>query len=609
MMRRFLTAFCLALVCTAALAEPSAPPLSPPQDTKHLPIQVTWDLKVPMRDGVHLSATVYRDPRQTQPLPVILTLTPYIAEHAAKQGMYFAQNGYVFVAMDLRGRGNSEGKFVPGQVEARDGYDAVEWLARQPWCDGQVATWGGSWLGFTQWSIAKEFPPHLKAMAPTSAVYPGVDYPQPGGFFAPYMLQWLVYVHGRALSSGLFNSDTLWPNASWELLRSGKSFQDLEKLVGIEGTVFKTWLAHPTEDAFWQAMTPRAEDFGKLTIPILTIAGHFDADQRGALTYYDRHMANGKPEVTRNHLLVLGPWDHGGTRRPKAEMGGISFGKDATPSFEELHKAWYDHVLKGGPRPDFLKDRVACFIMGRNTWIYAPELSRIEGKPLKLALDLEGARAGDVMHGGRLASTPPSAAAEIRLKADPMYLPDRADVEAEYADYLKDQREAFQVQDNRVVLHSDPFAEETVLAGRGHLSLRLAVDQPDADLFVEMEEILLDGSSVSLANTSVRLRYRKGGTTASLMVPGQAELVTFPTMGFFARALAKGSRLRLVISAGPYVGLQRNTNTGGDLATEPLSQGKVAHLTLMTGPESGSELDLPQPEADLVKPAVPAGPA
>jgi putative CocE/NonD family hydrolase len=294
-------------------------------------------------------------------------------------------------------------------------------------------------------------------------------------------------------------------------------------------------------------------------------------------------------------------------------MGGLSFGKDATPNIEELHKAWYDHVLKGGPQPEFLKDRVACFIMGRNTWIYASDLSRIEGKPLKLALDLEGAHAGDVTRGGHLGSTPPSAAADIQLKADPLRLPDRADHEAEYADYLKDQREVFQMQDNRVVLHSDAFSEETVLAGRGRLSLRLAVDQPDADLFAELQEVLPDGSSVSLASTSLRLRYRKGGTAASSMVPGQAELVTFPTLGFFARAIAKGSRLRLVISAGPYVGWQRNTNTGGDLATEPLSQGRVAHLTLMTGPDSGSEIDLPQPDADLLKPmsqpAAPEAPA
>jgi predicted acyl esterase len=91
------------------------------------------------------------------------------------------------------------------------------------------------------------------------------------------------------------------------------------------------------------------------------------------------------------------------------------------------------------------------------------------------------------------------------------------------------------------------------------------------------------------------------------MTPGKDELIPFPPFSFFARSLAKGSRLRLVVSTGPYLGWQRNTNTGGDLATEPLSHGRVAHLTLMTGPGAGSEIDLPQPEAGLLKAPAPAG--
>lgn len=187
--------------------------------------------------------------------------------------MYFAQHGYVFVAIDLRGRGNSDGVFVPGRNEGRnegrDGYDAIEWVARQKWSDGQVATWGGSWLGFTQWSIAKEMPPHLKAMAPTAAVHPGIDYPQQGGSFHYYMLRWLTYVAGRSLNSGFFENDTLWRNASRDQVASGRSFRDFEDVVGIKGTAFQTWLAHPREDAFWQAITPGPEQYAKLRIPIL----------------------------------------------------------------------------------------------------------------------------------------------------------------------------------------------------------------------------------------------------------------------------------------------------------------------------------------------------
>src|SRR4051812_10496779 len=108
-----------------------AAPDTPPDPGQTIPIQLAWDQKIAMRDGTKLSATIYRDPKQTKRVPAIVTMTPYIAAHAAKQGVYFAQHGYVFVAIDARGRGNSDGVFVPGRVEARDGYDAIEWAAKQ----------------------------------------------------------------------------------------------------------------------------------------------------------------------------------------------------------------------------------------------------------------------------------------------------------------------------------------------------------------------------------------------------------------------------------------------------------------------------------------------
>jgi putative CocE/NonD family hydrolase len=555
-----------------------------------------------MRDGVRLSATIYRDPRQTKPVPAIVMLTPYIADHAAKQGEYFAQHGYVFVAVDDRGRGNSEGVFVPGRVEAQDGYDTIEWVARQPWCDGQVATWGGSWLGFTQWSIAKEFPPHLKAMSPTASVHPGVDYPQAFGMFHAYPLRWLSYVQGRALNTTLFELSSFWRNASWELASSGRPFRDLEDITGVKGTVFRTWLAHPREDAFWQAITPRPAHYAKLRIPILTITGHYDGDQLGALTYYDRHMAYGAKDVTARHWLVIGPWDHGGTRRPKAEIGGVNFGPGVVMSMEELHKAWYDHVLKGAPAPEFLKDRVTWFVAGRNTWYYASDLKQVEGAPMKLELDAAGAVAGDVTRSGRLLTQAPSAPAMVTLISDPRYLPARDEIEASRSDeYLKDQRGTYAALPHQVIWHSAPLSAETVFAGRPRLQLQIACDQPDADLFVSLSEVLADGSAIELSGTAIRLRYRKGGIDAVPMVPGRSERVAFPAMTFFARAVARGSRLRVVIHADPSLGRQRNTHTGGDLVSEPLSRGRIAQITLMTGPDSGSVLELPRPDEALLQ--------
>jgi uncharacterized protein len=589
------------LFCLVAHSAAHAQTQPQPDPSSRIAVQITWDQKIPMRDGVRLSATVYRDPRQTKRVPAIVMMTPYIAEHAAKQGTYFAQNGYVFVAVDLRGRGNSDGVFIPGRVEAKDGYDTIEWAARQPWCDGQVATWGGSWLGFTQWSIAKELPPHLKAMAPTAAVHPGVDYPQPYGMFMPYMLQWLTYVHGRARNTGLFDSPTLWRNAKWEQVTGGRAFQDLDEITGVKGTVFRTWLAHPREDAFWQAITPRPEHYARMRIPILTITGHNDGDQLGALTYYDRHMSYGAKEVTARHWLVIGPWDHGGTRRPTAEIGGLTYGPGAVINMEELHKAWYDHVLKGGPPPEFLKDRVMLFVAGRNAWFHASDLRQIEGAAMKLELDATGAAVGDVTRSGRLLAQSPPAPAAVTLTSDPRYLPPRDDLELDDSRYLVDQRAAFTVLPNQVVWHSAPLAAETLVSGRSRLTLEVAVDQPDADLFASVSEVLPDGSAVVLADTMVRLRYRKGGVEAVPMVPGKAERVVFPPFSFFARTLARGSRIRLIVDAGPRVGWQRNTHTGGDLAAEPLSKARIAKITLTTGPDSGSALELPRPDEGLLQ--------
>jgi putative CocE/NonD family hydrolase len=470
----------------------------------------------------------------------------------------------------------------------------------QPWCDDKVATWGGSWLGFTQWSIAKEFPPHLAAMAPTASVYPGVDYPQPHGIFMSYMLRWLTYVHGRALNDGIFNNDALWTNAEWQQLSSGLPFADLDKITGVTGTVFRTWLAHPREDAYWQAITPRPADYAKLRLPILTVTGHYDDDQLGALTYYDRHMTYGSADAKTRHWLVIGPWDHFGTRRPKAELGGVTFGAGAAMNMEELHKAWYDHVLKGGPVPEFLKDRVAFFVMERNTWMYASDLRQLEGAPLTFKLDATGAVAGDVTRSAHLALAEPRAPATVVLTADPRYLPPRNELDVENPTYLRDQRDAYTELRSQVIWHTEPFAADTVLAGRPRLRLQLASDQPDADLTANLYEVLADGTAIQLATTMVRLRYRKTGIDAAPMVPGTPERVELPPFNLFARSIAKGSRLRLVVNAGPTWGWQHNSHTGGDLVSEPSSKGRVATITIATGGDSGSVLELPQPDAAVL---------
>src|SRR6202158_1611255 len=133
------------------------------------PVDMQWAVKIPARDGVKLNATIFMPHGQKQPLPVIFTFTPYIGDSYTDRAVYFAKHGYVYALVDVRGRGNSGGAFEPFVNEARDGYDVVEWLAKQPYCNGKVTMWGGSYAGFDQWTTLKEFSPHLATICSAAA--------------------------------------------------------------------------------------------------------------------------------------------------------------------------------------------------------------------------------------------------------------------------------------------------------------------------------------------------------------------------------------------------------------------------------------------------------
>lgn len=155
-------------------------------------IEVSYAVRVPLRDGVTLAATVFQPKGQVAPAPCVFTLTPYTRQTYYDRGVYFAAHGLPFLTVDVRGRGDSQGEFQPNLQEARDGYDVVEWLARQPYCKGKVSMWGGSYAGYDQWATAKERPPHLAAIAPVAAPFFGRDFPAQNAMLAPYLLQWLI---------------------------------------------------------------------------------------------------------------------------------------------------------------------------------------------------------------------------------------------------------------------------------------------------------------------------------------------------------------------------------------------------------------------------------
>lgn len=280
-------------------------------------VEVMRSVRVPLRDGVRLNATVFVPQHRTGALPVILTLSPYLAaERNFDEAMYFARSGYAYVALDSRGRGDSEGEFAPYTTDALDAYDAVEFLSRQPWSNGRIGMWGRSYNGFTAWAALKSRPGHLQSVFAAAASLPGYDFPMfRGNVRNLASLRWLGVVSGRTANWPMYDNDRYWREPFEAMYGAGLPYASYDSVMGVNHPFWRKWLAHPHPDAYWDSLTLSPEEYARINVPILTIAGHFpaDGDATGALEYYRRHMLYGRPEGTAKHYLVKGPWDHAGT--------------------------------------------------------------------------------------------------------------------------------------------------------------------------------------------------------------------------------------------------------------------------------------------------------
>jgi hypothetical protein len=581
--------FFFAFTTSAVLAQEAsagAPKVSPPVD-------LMWGVKIPLRDGVRLNATVYRPHLQKDPLPVILELTPYISDTYHEWAYYCAQRGYVFAIVDVRGRGNSEGKFNPFFDEAQNGYDVVEWLAKQPWSNGKIAMWGGSYTGFDQWMTLREEPPHLATVIPAASAHVGVDFPMAGNVFPSYLIQWLTFTSGVTGNNNLFGESSLWREKFGEMYREHLPFRDLDKIVGNSSTVFQEWIQHPEVDGFYKRLNISPAQYKQIHIPILTITGIYDGDQNGALSYYKEHMQYGTEEAKAQHYLIIGPWDHAGTHSPQTKVGGLTFGENSKVDITKLHTDWYDWTMKGGSKPEFLKKRVAYYVTGVNEWKYADSLETIAPQKITFYLDSRDGEASDVFHSGVLTDHKPGSSQPDKYVYDPLDLRSGELEETDFPDYLTDQRSDLALHGNGVIYQSQPFAQDTEVSGWPKLVLWLAMDVPDTDLEVSLSEIKSDGSKVVLSGDLLRARYRESLSQAKLVRPGMIERYEFPRFTWFSRRIAKGSRIRLVVDSPNSRQLEKNYNSGGVVAEETARDAHTAHITIYHDAEHASYLELP----------------
>jgi putative CocE/NonD family hydrolase len=560
-------------------------------------IDMHWGVKIPLRDGVQLSAIVYTAKDHAAPSACIFTLTPYIAQSYHDRGVYFAAHGLPFLTVDVRGRGNSGGEFHPLIQEAKDGYDVVEWLAKQPYCNGKVAMWGGSYAGYDQWATAKERPAHLATILPMAAPYPGADFPYRNNITSPYLMQWLLFTSGHASQVNIFGDHDFWASLWKQRFVRGEPFNNLEHIFGGGQPTLHEWVAHPQVDAYYDAYVATPEQMRALDIPILTITGVYDTQQAGALAWYKSYMQAASPEQRERHFLIIGPWDHAGTRTPKSEVGGVKFGPASLVDRPKLDIDWYGWTMAAGPKPDFLKKLVAYYVMGEERWRYADSLEAVTARTASYFLD-SATNASHVLASGSLDPAGPGRGPPDHYVYDPRDV-SIAELETENVpNYLTDQRLILASDDKHLIYETRAFDKPTEISGFFKLTSFIAIDQPDTDLEASVYEIDRNGQSILLTDDQVRARYRESQRTAKLVTTRHAQRYDFDHFTFVSRRIADGSRLRLVIGPINSIYSEKNYNSGKLVSEETMADARAVTVTLLHDKVHPSALYVPMGQPD-----------
>lgn len=513
-------------------------------------VKIDFDQRVKMRDGVELSADVYR-PDAPGKFPVLLSRTPYTKTGALKTAQYFAERGYVYVAMDVRGRGDSDGRFVPYRNDGRDGYDAVEWCAAQPWCTGKVGTTGGSYLGRIQWLTAVLQPPHLAAMvALVTPSDPFVEWPT--GIPLPMDISWHHYTAGH-LSQNMAALD--WSKIHWHL-----PLYTMDEAAGRPNSGWKEMFDHPQLDAWWEPLRYQNK-YDRVNVPVLHISGWYDDEQVGTPLNFMGMTSKGAESARRSQKLLMGPWPHAVNSTSK--LGEVDFGSGAIIDLNGTMLRWFDCWLKGKDNGVMKEPPVRLFVMGENKWVEENEWPMAHTQWTRFYLH-SGGRANSLFGDGTLSAAAPAAEPSDGYSSNPAR-PAPFITEPSFAQIgSTDDYRAVHRRDDVLVYTSAPVAEDTQVCGPIKLQLYAASSARDTDFMGLLLDVWPDGFSQRLIDGMVRARFREGMEKPSLIAPGQTYAYTLDLWNT-CQTFQKGHRIRLQVASTAFPKYDRNPQTGGPL--------------------------------------------
>jgi putative CocE/NonD family hydrolase len=549
------------------------------------------NVKIPMRDGILLEATVAL-PEGDGPFPAVLVRTAY--SRTGQFGADFTKRGMAFVIQDCRGRYGSGGDWYPFTSEANDGFDTLKWMGEQPWCNGKIGMFGPSYLAIVQLYVAPTGSPYLAALSPQfmSGDLWRQGYYCDGVFSLALTFSWLcLEVGSRTSSAGLL------PAFNVEALLRELPLLTLDEKCGC-GPVpaYRDYVSHDCRDAFWEALSVR-ETMDRFTVPVLLTGGWYDYYANETFANYRSLVASAPSRaLAESHRVIVGPWTHG---FGGSKLGQLDFGPDATKENDSTVR-WLDCILKGRDARSFQEAPIRIFVMGANQWRDEREWPPARARFVKFFLH-SGGRANSLLGNGLLSRELPGDESPDRYTYDPEYPVPTLGGNHSVGPYNPglyelalpgpyDQRPV-ERRDDVLVYTTEELEEDLEVTGPVSVKLFAATSARDTDFVARLCDVCLDGRSINITEGVIRARFRGGNwKTPKLVEPGKVleyDIELQPTSNVFK----KGHRMRLDITSSNFPLWSRNPNTGYPPATDTEMQ--PADQTVYHGPGQASYVLLP----------------
>ncbi|WP_212004014.1 CocE/NonD family hydrolase [Chitinophaga sp. HK235] len=471
------------------------------------------------------------------------------------------RRGYVAVEVTTRGKHCSTDALAPFEHEAEDGYYIIDWISKQPWCNGKVGMLSGSYLGFTQWATTKHLHPALKTIIPEVAAAAGIDFPMQNGVLPGYTLRWLHLVSDNKLTNYVGFADTAkWNNVFIKWYKSGTRFSSLDSVEGAKHNLFQRWLQHPDYDEYWKKMTPQGKEFANINIPVLSLTGYWDDEQLGAMYYYKQHLLHNK---NANHYLVIGPYDHGSALGgDKDTLAGLPIDSAAILGRSLIYE-WFDYILKDSSKPALLSNKVNFEILGKNEWKHVASLNEMYNDSLELFLS-----------NGNLQKAKPAATQFVQQTVDfkdRKFIKQTGDAIMNLPTLVFD---SLSLLPEQLKFTSDPVETPFAISGSYEANLKFSINKKDIDIGIELYEQLPNGKYVALSVMVQRASYTKNRSQRQLLLPNKTENLKIDNTFITCKQLSKGSRIVAVIGVNKNPYWQINYGTGKNVSEEDMSDAK-----------------------------------